>query len=300
MSGSPIEQEARNATNGVYQFDPATIRVGLIAVLVGLLLFGGLGIVASRDENRSVIYLVICLLLVTGLLAVLAHILKLSRRTLQVTDEGIAVRDKQDKEIGRLRWAELGGVSERRRMAQLALWDKAGARRVLVDQQFQNFNAIRSRILDEYAKAFALRPLPIELRNPHPLFYESFVFAGAFALFCWLSWRAYQDGLKGLAIIPLCFSIGSLFSFLSLYPQLGGPSELLEDRIVLRNLFRTQELYKKDVTGVELGDMSNPHSGAKFSLITVKGLDGKQLKITSRYGSIPETYLMLRAWLAQK
>lgn len=135
---------------------------------------------------------------------------------------------------------------------------------------------------------------------PHPVFYESFVFAGAFAFSCWISWRAYQDGLKGLAIIPLCFSVGSLFSLLSLYPQLGGPSELLEDRVVLLNLFRTQELSRKDVTGVELGDISNPHSGTKFSLVTVKGRNGKQLKITSRYGSIPEIYLTLRAWLAQE
>jgi len=41
-------------------------------------------------------------------------------------------------------------------MAQLALWDKSGARRVLIDQQYQNFAAIRDRVLAEYAKAFTL------------------------------------------------------------------------------------------------------------------------------------------------
>ncbi|HYL83300.1 MAG TPA: hypothetical protein VE263_03620 [Candidatus Angelobacter sp.] len=255
---------------------------------------------AYKEESSPSISLMACLLFSLGLLTALAHILKLSGRTLIISDDRIAVRNSRGNEIGNLYWSELGRVSERRKMAQLALWDKSGRRRVLVDKQFENFRAIRSRILDEYSKVFALQPLPIQLRNSSPMFYESFIFAGAAAFFSWVTWRAYQEGLKGLSAIPLCFSIGALFSLLGLYPQLGGPSELLEDRIVLRSLFRRQELYKTDVTGVELGDVANPRSGTKFSLVTLKSTGGNTLKITSKYGSIPEIYLTLRAWLAQK
>jgi len=184
-------------------------------------------------------------------------------------------------------------------MAQLALWDKSGTRRVLVDQQFENFAVIRSRILTEYAKVFALKALPIEFRNSSPLLLESFVF-GSVAAFCsWGSWSTYQQGQAGLSVILLCFAVASLLSLLNLYPRIAGPSELFGDRIVLRTLFKTENIYKKSVSGVELADVANPRSGTKFSFVILKITDGKPLRITSKFGSIPEIYLTLRAWLAQ-
>ncbi len=147
------------------------------------------------------------LILCLGLIGALIHIARLSGRNLQISDDGILVRDKQGNQIGGLHWVELTRVTERRRMAQLALWDKSGARRVLVDQQFENFAVIRSRILTEYAKVFALKALPIEFRNSSPLLLESFVF-GSFAAFCsWGWWSTYQQGQTGLSVILLCFAV---------------------------------------------------------------------------------------------
>jgi hypothetical protein len=114
-------------------------------------------------------------------------------------------------------------------MAQLALWDRSGVRRTMVDQQFENFAALRSRILTEYAKVF----------------------------------------------------------------------ELFEGRIVLRSLFKTEKIYRKSVSTVELEDIANPRSGTKFSLVILKATDGKPRRITSKFGSIPEIYLTLGTWLAQ-
>lgn len=99
--------------------------------------------------------------------------------------------------------------------------------------------------------------------------------------------------------IFLCFVVASLVSLVNLYPQLRGPSVLFEDRIVLRSLFKTQEVCKKSVSGVEIADVANPQSGTKFSLVILQIIGGKQLKITSKYGSIPEIYLTVRAWLAR-
>jgi hypothetical protein len=202
-------------------------------------------------------------------------------------------------QIGSLQWMELGKVTERRKMAQLALWDKSGARRVLIDQQYQNFVAIRYRILAEYAKAFTLNPLPIVFQRSNPVMYESFIFAMCSALFGWVAWIAFQQGQRLASTFFLCFVVASLVSLLNLYPQVRGPSVLFEDRIVLRSLFKTQEVYKKSVSGVEIGDVANPQSGTKFSSVILQVIGGKQLKITSKYGSIPEIYLTLRAWLAR-
>jgi hypothetical protein len=169
----------------------------------------------------------------------------------------------------------------------------------LIDQQYQNFAAIRYRILAEYAKAFTLKPLPIKLQRSNPVMYESVIFGICSALFGWGAWISFQQGQKVASAFLLCFVAASFVSLLNLYPQMRGPSLLFEDRIVLQSLFKTQEVYRRDVSSVEIEDVANPQSGTKFSLVILQVIGGKQLKITSKYGSIPEIYLTLRAWLAR-
>jgi hypothetical protein len=296
MVSTELVATESGSVNGVYKFDSGTIWVGLTAGGMGLLLFLGLGIAAAKQGSKLA---VLCLPISVLIVAFLVHIERLSGRSLQISDEGVSVRDKKGNQIGSIYWTELGRVTERRKMAQLALWDKSGARRVLIDQQYQSFAAIRQRILAEYAKVFTLKPLPIKFQRSNPVMYESIIFAVFSGLFGWVAWIAFQQGQKLAGALFLCFVAASLLSLLNLYPQMRGPSVLFDDRIVLRSLFKTREVYKKNVSGVEIGDVANPQSGAKFSLVILKIVGGKQLKITSKYGSIPEIYLTLGEWLAQ-
>jgi hypothetical protein len=229
---------------------------------------------------------------------VIAHMLKISGRTLQISSDQISLHDKHGNEVNSLRWTELARVSERRKMAQLALWDNAGTRRLLVDQQFENFSLIRSRILGEYAKVFTPKPLPMELASSSSLSFEKILFALIVALFSCVSVLASRQRQMAASVILSFFAILALYSFLKLFPRIAGPSLLLEDRIALRSLFKTEEALKKDITSVELADVTNPRSGTKFSLVVLNVTGGKQLKITANYGDIPEIYLTLRAWLS--
>ena len=108
-----------SSPNGEYRFDQNAVRVGLGASTLGLLLFGSLGIVSGVHEGfmskGPLIGLIACL----GLIAAAIHIARLSGRTLRITDGGILICDKQGNEVGKLHWAELARVTERRRMAQL-------------------------------------------------------------------------------------------------------------------------------------------------------------------------------------
>jgi len=156
MASTELLTTESRSVNGVYKFDSGLIWTGLVAGSIGLLLCVGLGIEAAKQGSELA---VLCLPIALLLVAFLAHIGRLSGRSLQVSDEGVSVQNKKGNQIGSLHWIELGRVTERRKMAQLALWDKSGARRVLIDQQYQNFVAIRYRILAEYAKAFTLKPL---------------------------------------------------------------------------------------------------------------------------------------------
>ena len=295
VSTQPLSSDSRNV-NGVYKFEPGVIWIGFIAGGIGLLLCLGLGIVAARQGSKSGL---LCLPISLLLLAFLSHIGRLSGRSLLVSDEGCSVRDKKGNPISKVRWADLGSVTERRKMAQLALWDRSGVRRLLIDQQYQNFAAIRSRVLAEYAKAFTLKPLPITFQRSNFVTYESVIFALGSALSCWLAWMTFRQGQRGASILFVCFAVASLLSLLNLFPQLRGPSVLYEDRIVLRSLFGTQEVQKRSVRTVEMEDVANPQSGTKFSLVILQIVGGKPLKITSKYGSMPEVYLILQAWLAR-
>ncbi len=200
MSGNPFAE--KDNSNGEYRFDPNTVRTGLVAATIGLLLFGSLGIWAGVQEGFTSKGPIMSLPLCLALIGALIHIARLSGRNLQISDDGILVRDKQGNEIGSLHWVELARVTERRSMAQLALWDKSGARRALVDQQFENFALIRSRILNEYAKVFALKPLPIEFRN------SSRCCLKVFFLPCSLHCVAGGHGvpITGVRQVSACFS----------------------------------------------------------------------------------------------
>jgi hypothetical protein len=296
MASTELMATADRNANGIYKFDSGMIWLGLIAGGIGLLVCVVVGIAAAKQGAKSAI---LCLPISLLLVAFLAHIGRLSGRSLQLSDEGVSVRDKHGNQVGALNWLELDKVTERRKMAQLALWDKSGARRVLIDQQYQNFAAIRSRVLAEYANVFTLKPLPLELQRSNPVMYESVVLAIYSALFGSVAWMVFRHGQRTASVFFLGFAAAGVLSLLSLYPRLRGPSVLFEDRIVLRSLFKTREVHKQSVSGVEIGDVANPQSGTKFSLVVLQIEGGNPLKITSKYGSIPEIYLMLRAWLAR-
>jgi hypothetical protein len=227
----------------------------------------------------------------------LANITIASGQTLEINDVGIFLRDKDQREIQGLRWEEFAKVTERRRLGQLALWDRAGTRRILVDQYFEKFALIRPRVLDEYAKRFQPGCLPISFRTELVLYYETVIYALALVFWGWIARASYYQGEPVASLFFIGFMIPTFYCLLNLYPQLRGPSVLYEDRLVLRGFFKTDEIYKRDVTSVEITDAVNTQSGTKFSLVMVHTIGGKKIKITSKYGSIPEVYLTLRSWL---
>jgi hypothetical protein len=297
MSGN--QHVERSNSNGVYKFNSGALLLGLGAGTVGLVSFGLVGIVAGEKEEFRLGLWVVLLLFSLACIPFLGHIIRGSGRTLEIADDGIRTRDKRGNEIGRIRWLELGRVGERRRLAQLVLWDQLGVQRVSVDQQYEKYDQIRSRVLDEYAKVFTLKPLPIEFRNSDYLRYESFIYAVAAAFFGWASWITYQQQQRGLSTVFVCFAMFFLVSLLDLYPQLRGPSILYDDRLLLQSLFKTEKIAKKDIIDIQIEGVTNSKSGTKCSLMVLRLIDGKTLKIIFKYGSIPEMYVTLRAWWAR-
>jgi len=70
----------------------------------------------------------------------------------------------------------------------------------------------------------------------------------------------------------LCFVAASLVSLLNLYPQMRGPSVLFErSNRVCGAPLRHRKFYKKSVSGVEIGDVTNPQSGTKILISHFEG-----------------------------
>ena len=144
-------------------------------------------------------------------------------------------------------------------MGPLVLWDQGGTQRVVVDQQFGPFAAIRSRVLDEYTKVFNPRPLPVELLSSHLLNTQSVLMGSGTAFFLSMAWMANEQNARGPAFVFAVFTILSLISLLSLLsPITGRRPHCLSDRLVLRTLFRTRELFEKGYNGRRTERHSQP------------------------------------------
>lgn len=296
-ANSPSFRGEAKAINGLYRFDSTSIWTGGIFAAIGFVM----GLIATATASRSpapVLMLCIGIIFSVAAIASLFHFFKLSGRVLQITDDGICVRDRSGNEIGSIRWSELGNVTERRRMVQLALWDRTGARRVLVDGQYENFDLVRARILDEYSRNWTPKALPMEFRGGSLFCPEAVVMGAGAVLMSWVGWSAWRQEQLATSIWLFCFAAFFAVGCLNLYPQLRGPSVLFDDRLVLRSLFRTREIYRRDVSSVRIDDMQK--GGNSFSIVILQTMAGNQILINARYGSIPEIYLHLKAWLAEK
>jgi hypothetical protein len=302
MGTLPAPGQSLAANNGVYTFDRGYKWLILLAGSFLFLLILGLLISARiRHEELGTRIIALGVLELAGCIAAIVYVERRASRTLQISDEGIFIHDNQGNEMSGIRWFELRRVTERRVMGRLVLWHQSGTQRIVVDQQFEPSAAVRSRILDQYAKAFIPQPIPFELKGADLMNAQSMLMGSAvvlFTSFTWFSWTSNQQNSKVASVLFAAFAILALISFLSLYPQLRGPSTLFEDRLVLQTLFRTRTFLKRDITDIELKDATN-QTGSRFSFIVVKGIGAKEAKITFVYGSIPDLYLTLRAWLVR-
>jgi len=300
MSNDAMRLEEHSTGNGVYVIDPGVFLLVLPLAILGVVGFGIGSIFLFRHPHAVNRILVVMYPLVTlGLVAYTINLARYRGRTMQITDDGVSVRDRHGKLIENLLWIELAKVSERRQLGQIVLWDKTGEKRVFIEQEYEHFTKIRSRVLEEYAKAFVPQSLPFTFHNSL-LVYNAFVYAAGAAIFGWVAWQTHRQDQPGASLIFLCLTLFISLSTLRYYPQLRGPSVLDDDRIVLRRILKTEEVYKKDVLAIELRDVANPKSGTRFSLVALKMTNGGELKITSTYGTIPEIYLTLNAWLARR
>lgn len=296
MSQSTLSNNLNS--NGTFKYSPSYVLFCLFGATGALFLIGALIVVQTGRDPLPRGFMAVVVVGLAWFFASVASVVRRSRGLVQVNDDGIFVRTKHGNGIGSLRWSELAKVTATHKMAQLVLWDNHGNRRVVVDRNVESFQLIRGRILAEYSKVFTAAPLPMEFRRSNFWAVDGIVSVGAAVIGAWVSLSIFRNGQQYSGVLVFCLSeIPIVLYFLSINPQLHGASRLFEDRIELNGPFRRNVVFKKDVTGVELVDFNAGRSGSS-SMVLVSTLNGS-LKILQRYGSLPEIYLTLRAWLAR-
>ncbi|HLJ24477.1 MAG TPA: hypothetical protein VKT71_10260 [Candidatus Acidoferrales bacterium] len=295
MTQSTLGSSNLNA-NGTFRYSPGYVWFCLFGAAGALFLIGVITFVQTGPDPLPWGFTVGTVVGSAWFFTAVASVVRRSMGLVQVSDEGISVRTKHGDEIGSLRWSELSKVTATHKMAQLVLWDHNGNRRVVVDRNVESFQRIRGKILVEYAKVFTAAPLPMEFRRSNFWTADAIVSVGAAVVMAWASFSIFRNGQQNSGVLLFClFEILIALYFMSINPQLLGASRLFEDRIELRGLFRRKVIFKKDVTGVEIVDFVAGRSGPS-SMVLVSAVGGS-LKIQQRYGSLPEIYLTLRAWL---
>jgi hypothetical protein len=85
------------------------------------------------------------------MLAYAVHILKISGSVLEISGLGIRRRENDGSETF-IAWQDMGALKDRDFMQQLAVHDRAGIKRLLLDYQFEGFDLISARLLAEREK----------------------------------------------------------------------------------------------------------------------------------------------------
>ena len=241
-------------------------------------------------SGSSKTLLAVGIALTVGTIFLCKHLLKLSKSLLEISPKGVA-RVEAGGERVFLAWDEISRVYERRAMQQLAVADPSGAKRVVIDYQFKDYDGIRERIFREFVERMMLPPFPIIIKSPSP-FVFNFLLMG-------LSFLVFSVGLY------FCFMRDHFMSILFMVFSAVFAGIYYVDRknprtiIVNPNDLTIVSLLKKDhfsfyeVKGVDWEYLSN-RNGGKYSWVRLLMKNREDIFLTARMGSVPEIYFTLK------
>ncbi len=118
----------------------------------------------------------------------LIHGLKVSKSKIELSDAGIARLEKDGSKVF-IRWDDVARLTKRERMKQIGVYGLSDNKKVMVDFQFERFEQIRDRILNEFEKRFRLPSMPVTYGSL-PVFPNSlpFLFIATFVGLIILAW----------------------------------------------------------------------------------------------------------------
>lgn len=279
---------------------------GLFFLLFGLACAVALGLFLSGDLEVSKSPLLVIIVFSVGFvlftvigLYFLVWVRKAAGDKIEINSQGIG-RSKGDGSRLFIRWADIGRLTKRERMKQLGVYDRDGAQKIMVDYQFERFDRIKDRILEECQNYFPAPQLPATYgRLPVLPNLGWLVFMGSFIAFLlWIEFtKTTTGGPWAFALVILIF-VGSYFAVLFAESKLVKALTLEGDGIVLYRIFNKTAVSWKEIQEVRLDSAST--RGGRYMFTKISTTTGKEFTLSWVIGNQLDAYIAMKQGLEKR
>lgn len=225
--------------------------------------------------------------------------LKNAQDKIELSSQGIA-RLRGDGSRLFIKWGDIGRLTKRERMKQLGVYDRYGTQMIMVDYQFERFDQIKDRILEECQKYFQAPLLPVTYGRLPVLpnlgllgFFSAFI-----ALMLWIEFTQKTTGGPGGFVLCLLIFVGVYLAALFSEAKLVKALTLEGEGIILHRLLNKTALAWEDIGNVEVSSAST--HGGRYIFVKITTLAGKEFSLSWVIGNQLEAYIAMKKMLERK
>jgi hypothetical protein len=266
------------------RLDGANIAAVFLAAVSAGILFGIVAVIRAGMSNW---FLLPLLLIDTFVVLGLLDTIQKSRLEIGVDSKGISAVSSKGSSM-KILWDEVTRLQHRRVLQEMVVTGKDAKDRIRVDYSVERFDELRLLLYRALAKNRGpLTHLPLRLSDPlaasHNYFVLSpvFVALGVFAFFV-------RDTSLGVAITFALLPVGFVIAAV-----INSRKFIIIERETFSLVapMKSVEQYKfSDIRTISTGTATNYRSGNRFFALDLGLNNGQAIRLSRRYGEIPELY----------
>ncbi len=157
--------------NLVYPMGPKVgktfLTLGVILLIISLFYFGyavvfSFGVLHTRFSPLWVTAITVFggMMFLVPAIYCFWHGPQIRNSKIEISPTGISRFEENGTHVF-IRWDEVSGLMKRERMKQLGVYTLDPSKKIMVDYQFERFEQIRDRVLDEFEKRFRMPAMPV-------------------------------------------------------------------------------------------------------------------------------------------
>jgi len=271
--------------------------------MIGFLVFGlaALGMECSQNgfQLKNIVLMSLSIPLFGGAAYYcLGHGLRVAKSRIELSDDGIARVEKDGSSV-QIRWNQVTRVLRRGLMRQLAVYGGSDSQKILVDYQFDRFDTLQDRILQEYGIHLSDTHFPMTIgKLPVMPYWPPLLIYGPFAV--WPVWALIQHPGKDVGSFTALLALFSGFLVFLLFKdaQAIKAVTLRQDMLVLCRLFGAERFPWGNISSITMELLSGQHDRSYQAVLALKG--GKTFRLNPLMRGQPEAYVRIRRVLEER
>jgi Ca2+/Na+ antiporter len=310
----------QNQGSGQYKMQGSIIVVGIVVMVFLAVFFLVVGyiIYSTGKDNVTRIWMPAGMaVLAIPVILYAMHLYRIGKSIIEITSSGISRKENNGTQVSMM-WTEMGKLTERVGMQQLAISDKNGSKKISVDYQFDGYDVIRKRVFDEFEKRMTVTYPAVFGRasvNINKSYIALFVILSAIFIPMALLDKKGDDKLWFL-VVAGCVLLPVMI--LLVVDQVRTIKQVIVEResLKLKRLFGTVDIAFADIvdyeykyiapnyghynyTSPDIMLMNKTGGGQKIPVVEITTTANKKHKITRSIGALPELFLSLKKTCAK-